>query len=58
MLPGEEKTKGEWGLQVLYEIAFKPSLCWLRRRLLDVLPCTPASPPPCRLVIILNANPY
>ncbi len=33
-------------------------LCCLRRHLLDVLKCTPPSPPPCRLVLFLNANWY
>ena len=42
----------------LYEGAFKRSLCWPRRRLLDVLWCTPASSPSRRLVIILNATPH
>jgi len=55
----EKKTMVS-GLRVLisYEVAFKRSLRCLRRRLLDVLWCTPASPPPRRLVIILNATPY
>ncbi|OPY76664.1 MAG: hypothetical protein A4E63_00003 [Syntrophorhabdus sp. PtaU1.Bin050] len=33
-------------------------LCCLRRHLLDVLKCTPPSPPPCRLALSLNANWY
>jgi len=55
----EKKTMVS-GLRVLisYEVAFKRSLRWLRRRLLDVLWCTPASSPSRRLAIILNANPY
>ena len=43
---------------ISYEFAFKRSPCWFRRRLLGVLLCRPASPPPHRLVFILNASPY